>query len=821
MFHNYAISSSSDYIVEITGSSDNAEVQQPNGLRIQSAAKTPQLRKWWGALALAMAFCLSLSLGSRFASASSVAPYPAVDTFSGSGALSANWTNTSSYGQGYVPLAQGGGTVAPSVSGQQGLATYTGISFSNDQYAQAKFVGYSSAQGSTGVCVRMNTAGNGVCYLGDYGLLYSLANGAGNYIIASNCPVAANGDTIQLLVTGTTYTCTDISSGSSVSATDSLYSTGNPGILVDQRKSTVYALASFQADCVPSCNTNSPYPAVDTFSGSGALSTNWTNTSSYGQGYVSLAQNSGTVAPSVSGQQGLATYTGISFSNDQYAQAKFVGYSSAQGSTGVCVRMNTAGNGVCYLGDYGLLYSLANGAGNYIIASNCPVAANGDTIQLLVTGTTYTCTDISSGSSVSATDSLYSTGNPGILVDQRKSTVYALASFQADCVPSCNTNSPYPAVDTFSGSGALSTNWTNTSSYGQGYVSLAQNSGTVAPSVSGQQGLATYTGISFSNDQYAQAKFVGYSSAQGSTGVCVRMNTAGNGVCYLGDYGLLYSLANGAGNYIIASNCPVAANGDTIQLLVTGTTYTCTDISSGSSVSATDSLYSTGNPGILVDQRKSTIYALASFQADCVPSCSGGSSPTPPSTANPQLTVSVTSLSFGSVTVNTAATQSVTLSSTGTSPVTVSAAAITGSGFTIISGSLPVTLNPTQTVTLQVQFQPTATGGAAGQITISSNSTTGGTAVVALSGIGTAAAAHEVYLNWDAPSSSPDPVAGYNIYRSISSGSFQLITASPDAQTAYVDSAVASGSTYSYLVKSVDYNGVESVPSNQITVTIP
>ena len=90
--------------------------------------------------------------------------------------------------------------------------------------------------------------------------------------------------------------------------------------------------------------------------------------------------------------------------------------------------------------------------------------------------------------------------------------------------------------------------------------------------------------------------------------------------------------------------------------------------------------------------------------------------------------MSTATLSFGSVTVNTATIQSLTLTSTGTAPVTVSSAAITGAGFTIVGGSLPVTLNPTQTVTLQVQFLPTATGSASGQITITSDSSTGSTA---------------------------------------------------------------------------------------------
>jgi hypothetical protein len=187
---------------------------------------------------------------------------------------------------------------------------------------------------------------------------------------------------------------------------------------------------------------------------------------------------------------------------------------------------------------------------------------------------------------------------------------------------------------------------------------------------------------------------------------------------------------------------------------------------------------------------------------------------------NPQLTPGIASVSFGSVAVNTPTTQTLTLTSSGTTAVTVNSAVITGAGFTIVGGSFPVTLNPGQTLTLQLQFTPTTAGALAGQITISSNSVNGSTAVVPLSGTGTAVA-HEVDLSWDAPVSSPDPVAGYNIYRAIGTGSLVLINASPNVAVVYVDSTVASGANYSYVVKSVDSSGVESAPSNQITVTIP
>jgi len=188
----------------------------------------------------------------------------------------------------------------------------------------------------------------------------------------------------------------------------------------------------------------------------------------------------------------------------------------------------------------------------------------------------------------------------------------------------------------------------------------------------------------------------------------------------------------------------------------------------------------------------------------------------------PQLTVSSTSLAFGSVTVNTSSTKTLTLTSSGTSALTINSAAITGTGFTVSGASFPLTLNAGQSATLSVKFAPTKTGAASGQITISSNSTTGSSVAVALSGTGVAVtSSHEVDLYWNPPSSSPDPVAGYHIYRATGAGSYSLQNGSLILPTTYVDTNVASGTAYNYMIKSVDANGIESVASNTISVTVP
>jgi hypothetical protein len=187
----------------------------------------------------------------------------------------------------------------------------------------------------------------------------------------------------------------------------------------------------------------------------------------------------------------------------------------------------------------------------------------------------------------------------------------------------------------------------------------------------------------------------------------------------------------------------------------------------------------------------------------------------------PQLLFSSTALAFGNVPVGSTGTLSLTLTSSGTAPVTINSAALQATGFSDSGATFPVTLNPNQSVTLELQFDPTATGAATGMLTVNSNSTTGGTTQVALSGSGTAVQ-HEIDLTWNAPSSSSDPVAGYNVYRSTDGGaSFTKLNSSPESQVDYADSTVQNSTTYIYEVKSVDASGVESTPSNEISLTVP
>jgi hypothetical protein len=183
------------------------------------------------------------------------------------------------------------------------------------------------------------------------------------------------------------------------------------------------------------------------------------------------------------------------------------------------------------------------------------------------------------------------------------------------------------------------------------------------------------------------------------------------------------------------------------------------------------------------------------------------------------LSVGGTSVAFGNVSLNAPATQSVTLTSSGTAPLTISTGNLTGTGFSMTGVSFPLTLQAGQTATLQTTFDPTVAGAAAGTIALASNCSMG-SMILSLTGTGVQSS-YAVDLTWQAPASSADPVAGYNIYRAVSGGSFQLLNASVNTPTNYTDSTVINGIAYTYEVTSIDAEGNESTPSNTYSATIP
>jgi hypothetical protein len=86
-----------------------------------------------------------------------------------------------------------------------------------------------------------------------------------------------------------------------------------------------------------------------------------------------------------------------------------------------------------------------------------------------------------------------------------------------------------------------------------------------------------------------------------------------------------------------------------------------------------------------------------------------------------QLTCMPTDLNFGNVTIDRTETQLVVLKNSGQNSVTVSAIRVSGREFSVLPLTLPLHLSAGRSLALRVRFAPTATGGAGGKLTFTSN----------------------------------------------------------------------------------------------------
>ncbi len=104
----------------------------------------------------------------------------------------------------------------------------------------------------------------------------------------------------------------------------------------------------------------------------------------------------------------------------------------------------------------------------------------------------------------------------------------------------------------------------------------------------------------------------------------------------------------------------------------------------------------------------------------------------------PALTVTPSSANFGSVTVGSPSTQTFQLANSGTGTLSISQVSVTGSGFSVGTLSLPISLTAGQSTNVNVQFSPVTAGAASGGVTVVSNAPNS-PASIALSGTGVAA----------------------------------------------------------------------------------
>lgn len=181
-----------------------------------------------------------------------------------------------------------------------------------------------------------------------------------------------------------------------------------------------------------------------------------------------------------------------------------------------------------------------------------------------------------------------------------------------------------------------------------------------------------------------------------------------------------------------------------------------------------------------------------------------------------QLAVTPTSMSFGSVTIGSSQSQTGTLTA-GNSSVTVSTASWNGTGFSLTGISFPVIIPAGQKIPFTVTFTPQSAGSVPGTISFLSNSTNSPTNAQ-LDGSGVAPTPYTVKLSWSTSSSS---IQGYNVYRGGQTGGPYTKISRLQPSTGYIDSAVASGQNYYYVVTAVGTDSFESNYSNEFHAVIP
>jgi hypothetical protein len=194
--------------------------------------------------------------------------------------------------------------------------------------------------------------------------------------------------------------------------------------------------------------------------------------------------------------------------------------------------------------------------------------------------------------------------------------------------------------------------------------------------------------------------------------------------------------------------------------------------------------------------------------------------------ATPALTISPTSVNFGTRAVKTSTAQSVALTNTGNLSLSISSINVASSAFSVSGVSKGVSLSPNQRIEFQVWFRPGVAGTAS--TTIAFDSSVGlpplklavsGSASNSTGSSPSAAAPHSVTLGWYAPSNS---AAGYHVYRSeVAGGPFNRINTGQLQSTSYKDTAVVGGGQYFYVVTAVGESGSESAYSNEVAVVIP
>ncbi len=188
------------------------------------------------------------------------------------------------------------------------------------------------------------------------------------------------------------------------------------------------------------------------------------------------------------------------------------------------------------------------------------------------------------------------------------------------------------------------------------------------------------------------------------------------------------------------------------------------------------------------------------------------------SSSTDQLSASSMSLDFGDVNVGSPTSQLVSLTNTGETVVNIGKVSASGTGFST-TGAPSTALSPKRSLSIYVNFKPTAAGAASGTLSVSSDASNSVMKIALLgTGVGQNSQMHSVALSWN---SSTSQVIGYFVYRSKASGGpYSKRNSSVDPSASYTDTGLTSGNYY-YVITSVSPQNVESGYSNQVAVAVP
>jgi hypothetical protein len=182
-----------------------------------------------------------------------------------------------------------------------------------------------------------------------------------------------------------------------------------------------------------------------------------------------------------------------------------------------------------------------------------------------------------------------------------------------------------------------------------------------------------------------------------------------------------------------------------------------------------------------------------------------------------ELTANAATVEFEDVAVGSSDKKQLLLTNSGNRDLRISGISASGAGFSV-SGTTSVNLSPGQNVELDVNFAPKSAGRQTGNLKVSS-AEGGSLLTIPLTAGGAPSSQSTVKLNWE---ESPVTVAGYVVYRSAAaSGPYMRVSSSTVPSAEYVDTGLAAGHTYYYVVSSLDADQVESEYSTPISATVP